>query len=224
MRILIIEDEQEIINFLKSCLTAQRYSVDCATDGEKGLYMAKTNQYDVLIVDNMLPKGSGLEVCTELRRSGLNTPIIVLSVVNDSKTKTSLLNAGADDYMTKPFSLDELLARIRAVLRRPKNISGEVMSFDDLRLDSAKHTVQRAKKKIHLTPKEFTLLEYLMQNRSNVVSRGMILEHVWDMDADPFSNTIEAHVMSLRRKIDIEGHHKLIQTVHGLGYKIDTER
>jgi len=224
MRILIIEDEKEIVEVLKKSLVAQRFAVDHAGDGETGLFMAKTNQYDLILLDNMLPKGSGLEVCKKLRKDGSTVPIIMLSVIDDVDKKASLLNAGADDYMTKPFSFDELLARVRAVLRRPKHIMGEVMTIDDLTLDCAKHSVTRGGDRIHLSPKEFSLLEYLLKNCGNVVSRRMILEHVWDMDADPFSNTIESHILSLRRKVDVPGKKKLIHTIHGLGYKIDTQR
>jgi two-component system OmpR family response regulator len=172
----------------------------------------------------MLPKGSGIEVCRELRRSGIYAPILMLSVLSEAQTKAELLNAGADDYMTKPFSFDELQARVRALLRRTPEIKSETYEIDDLKMDSAKHLVMRGDVKIRLTPKEFSLLEYLLQNRGNVVSRGMLLEHVWDMNADPFTNTIESHIMSLRRKIDIKGKNILIHTVHGLGYKIDTDK
>jgi len=224
MRILIIEDEKEIADHLQASLSAQRYAVDCAGDGEQGLYLAKVNHYDLFIVDNMLPKGSGIEVCRELRRSGIYAPILMLSVLSEAQTKAELLNAGADDYMTKPFSFDELQARVRALLRRTPEIKSETYEIDDLKMDSAKHLVMRGDVKIRLTPKEFSLLEYLLQNRGNVVSRGMLLEHVWDMNADPFTNTIESHIMSLRRKIDIKGKNILIHTVHGLGYKIDTDK
>lgn len=222
MKILIIEDEQEIVDFLRAGLEAERFAVDFETDGEAGIYAAKTNSYDLIIADNMLPKGSGIEVCRTLRSSGINVPIIMLSVISDSVTKTDLLNAGADDYMTKPFSFDELLARLRALLRRPLDIQSETLKIDDLTLNTARHTVSRGGDRLRLTPKEFSLLEYLLRNRGNVLSRSMILEHVWDMNADPFSNTIEAHIRSLRKKVDTEGRRKLIHTVHGLGYKVDT--
>ena len=224
MRILLIEDEPRIVDFLKPCLEAERFTVDCAADGELGLFLAKTNNYDLLIVDNMLPKKTGYEVCTELRLAGKTMPIIVLSVIAETGKKAGLLNAGADDYLTKPFSFEELLARIRALLRRPKEMKSETLRVDDLTLDAARHAVTRGGRRIHLTPKEFSLLEYLLRNRGNVASRGMILEHVWDMNADPFSNTVEAHILSLRRKLDADDGKKLIYTVHGLGYKIDTEK
>jgi len=223
MRILVIEDEQEIIDFLKPSLENAGFVVDAAMDGEQGAFLAKTNSYDLMIVDLMLPKKDGKEVCNEIREKGITTPILILSVIAETKNKTDLLNVGADDYLTKPFAFEELLARVRALLRRPRNMQEDIIEIDDLALDTVRHSVARGGKRIRLTPKEFTLLEYLLRNRGAVVSRSMILEHVWDMNADPFSNTIEAHILSLRKKIDVKGKTKLIHTVHGLGYRIDTE-
>lgn len=224
MRLLVIEDEKEIRNFLKASLQTEMFSVDAAEDGERGLYLAKVNDYDLIILDNILPKKTGLEVCQELRKLGKTMPVIILSIKSDTATKVALLNAGADDYLIKPFSLEELLARIRALLRRPLGIQGEILSVDDLVLDTKKYRLTRGKKEIYLTRKEFMLLEYLMRNQGIVLSRGMILEHVWDMDADPFSNTIEAHILSLRKKVDFEGKKKLIHTFPGRGYKIDIKK
>ncbi|NIQ14771.1 MAG: response regulator [Candidatus Dadabacteria bacterium] len=221
MRALVVEDEKDIRNFLKTSLSAEHFAVDTAEDGEKGSYLARINDYDVILLDNVLPKKTGLEICKDIRRSGNGVPIIMLSVKYRTQTKVDLLNAGADDYLIKPFSLDELLARIRALLRRPKQIESEIIQIYDLILDSNKQTVTRAGKEIELTRKEFSLLQYLMKNQGTVLSRGMILEHVWDMNADPFSNTIESHIMSLRRKIKSEGSKELIRTVKGRGYKID---
>jgi len=224
MRLLLIEDEQEIIDFLKPRLEGEGFAVDAVLDGEQGVFMATTNDYDLLIVDNMLPKKNGLTVCTEVRHMERTMPILILSVVAEASKKADLLNAGADDYLTKPFSFEELMARIRALLRRPKNLNETSLQVDDLVLDGVGHVVTRGGKRIHLTPKEFGLLEFLMKNRGAVVSRGMILEHVWDMNADLFSNTIEAHILSLRKKIDQPKKRKLIHTVHGFGYKIDLEK
>lgn len=224
MRILLVEDSKEIINFLKPSLEAELFAVDVAEDGEKGSSLGRTNDYDLIILDNILPGKSGLEVCREIRGKGKTTPIIVLSVRSETTTKVELLNAGADDYLIKPFSLGELLARIRALLRRPKKIEGDVLTIDDLTLDTKKCLVVRGKKSIRLTRKEFMLLEYLLRNKDIVLSRGMIMEHVWDMNADPFSNTIESHILSLRRKIDPSGKKKLIQTSPGRGYKISLEK
>lgn len=224
MKILLIEDEKEIVDFLKPSLEAAGFVVDVAMDGERGAFLGKVSKFDLIIIDLMLPKKRGDEVCRELRERDVTAPILVLSVIAETKNKTELLNAGADDYLTKPFSFEELLARVRALLRRPRDMQGEVIRIDDLELDSVRHVVTRAGKRIHLTPKEFRLLEYLLRNKGAVLSRGMILEHVWDMNADPFSNTIEAHILSLRKKIDTNRKKKLIHTVHGMGYRIDTEK
>jgi DNA-binding response OmpR family regulator len=221
MRLLVVEDEKEIRDFLKRSLEAEYFVVDIAADGEKGSYLARTNDYDLIILDNIMPKKNGLEVCKEIREDGKNVPILILSVKTETTTKVDLLNAGADDYLTKPFSLDELLARIKALLRRPKKIESEVYEIDDLVLDANKNIVKRSGKEIYLTRKEFALLKYLMKNQGIVLSRSMLMEHVWDMSVDPFSNTIESHIRSLRRKIDNGHKRKLIQTISGRGYKID---
>jgi len=220
MRILIIEDESSISSFLKESLQAEYFAVDIAEDGEKGAYQAAINEYDLIILDNMLPKKNGLEVCREVRSEGRTMPILILSVKSDSSKKVDFLNAGADDYMTKPFSLEELLARVRALLRRPHKIESGTFQVGDLVLDTKKGTVRRGDRDISLTRKEFMLLQYLMQNEGNVLSRGMILEHVWDMSVDIFSNTIESHILSLRKKIGDTSKIRLIQTIPGRGYKI----
>jgi DNA-binding response OmpR family regulator len=222
MRLLVVEDEKEILNFLKKSLEAEHFVVDAAKDGEKGSFLARTNDYDLIVLDNVMPKKSGLEVCKDIRQDGKSVPILILSVKTETTTKVDLLNAGADDYLTKPFSLDELLARIRALLRRPKQIENEILQINDLILDSNKSTVKRGNQEIYLTRKEFVLLKYLMKNQGIALSRGMIMEHVWDMSADPFSNTIESHILSLRKKIDAKGKKKLIHTISGRGYKLDT--
>ena len=222
MRILVVEDEKEINSFIKQSLEAECFVVDSAVDGEQGFYLARTNNYDMILLDNMLPKKTGLEICNDIRAEGNNVPILILSVKSETTTKVDLLNAGADDYLTKPFSLDELLARIRALLRRPIQIKKEILEIDDLVVDTNKFKVKRGDKEVYLTRKEFSLLQYLMQNQGIVLSRSMILEHVWDMNVDPFSNTIESHILSLRRKVDFNGEKKLIQTISGRGYKIDS--
>ena len=203
MRILVVEDEKEIRDYLSTSLKAECFAVDTAEDGAKGSYLASTNDYDLILLDNIMPKKTGQEVCEEIRKEGITIPILILSVKSETTTKVDLLNAGADDYLTKPFSLDELLARMRSLLRRPKEIEKEIYQLDDLTLDDIKHAVTRGEKDIYLTRKEFTLLKYLLKNQDAVLSRGMIMEHVWDMSVDPFSNTIEAHINSLRKKIDI---------------------
>ncbi len=223
MRILLIEDEQKIIDFLKPSLESECFVVDVAKDGEKGSVLARINEYDIIILDNVLPKKEGKQICEEIREKDKTTPIIMLSVVSNTEKKVELLNSGADDYLTKPFSFLELMARIRALLRRPEQIREELLEIDNLVLDSRKQKVKRDKEEVCLTKKEFMLLEYLMKNQGIVLSRGMIMEHVWDMNADPFSNTIESHIASLRKKVDSTKKRKLIHTVMGRGYKVDVK-
>lgn len=220
MKILLVEDEKEIINFLKSSLEAECYTVDIAEDGEKGSYLARTNDYDLVVLDIVLPKKNGKEICQEIRKDGKEMPIIMLSIKSEISTKVELLNIGADDYITKPFSFKELLARVKALIRRPHKIEVEIIKIDDLILNTESQTTKRGSEEIYLTRKEFILLEYLMRNNGNVMSRSMIMEHVWDINADPFSNTIESHILNLRRKIDKNYNKKLIQTISGRGYKI----
>ncbi len=224
MRILVIDDDELLTDSLCASLEAESFIVDCAHDGEKGSYMARTNSYDLIILDNILPKRSGVKVCEEIRASDISTPIIMLSMKDDPLFKSSLLNSGADDYLTKPFSFQELLARIKALMRRPRQIKSDILKIDNLVLDSAKQQVTRGKKVIYLTRKEFSLLEYLLRHKNNVVSRGMIMEHVWNIDTDPFSNTIEAHILNLRKKIEGPKQRKLIHNVPGRGYKIALDR
>ena len=221
MRILIVEDEEGIATFLKAGLESEYFAVDVAEDGEKGSYLARTNDYDIIILDNMLPKKNGGEVCEDIRKHGKNTPIIMLSARSELGVKVDLLNKGADDYLTKPFSLEELIARIRALLRRPNAVSSEILEVDDLVMDTKRHITKRGDKEIYLTRKEFMLLELLMKKRGSVVSRGSIMEHVWDMNVDPFSNTIESHILNIRKKISSKGRKDLVYTLPGIGYKID---
>jgi DNA-binding response OmpR family regulator len=221
MRILIVEDEEGIASFLKAGLESEYFAVDIAEDGEKGSYLARTNEYDIIILDNMLPKKEDSEVCEDIRKSGKTTPIIMLSARSELGVKVDLLNKGADDYLTKPFSLEELIARIRALLRRPSVLSSEILQVDDLIMDTKRHVTTRGDKEIYLTKKEFMLLELLMKNKGSVVSRGSIMEHVWDMNVDPFSNTIESHILNIRKKISSKGKKDLVYTLPGIGYRID---
>ena len=221
MRILIIEDEEEIASFIKKGLASENFAVDWSGTGEKGMELAKTNNYDLVILDIKLPGKDGITVLKELREAKKTFPVIMLSVKSDTPTKIEALNIGADDYLTKPFSFEELLARIRALLRREKRITGPKLKIAELELDALSHTVVRAGKSIKLNKKEFALLEYFMRNPGITLTRNMILEHVWDMSADPFTNTVDVHVRFLREKID-KGHaKKLLHTVHGYGYKME---
>jgi DNA-binding response OmpR family regulator len=220
MRILVIEDEEKISHFLRDSFEAEYFAVDIAEDGERGSHLARTNEYDLVVLDSMLPKKDGHQVCREIRESGKTMPILVLSVKTDAMDKVDLLNAGADDYLAKPFVLEELLARVRALMRRPVSIESDVLMVEDVMLDMTSGTAKRGDRNLGLTRKEYMLLQYLMRNEGIVLSRGMILEHVWDMSVDIFSNTIESHILSLRKKLDDMGRDRLIQTVSGRGYRI----
>lgn len=220
MRVLIIEDDENISRLLKDSLKTEFFAVDSAADGEKGSHLAQINDYDLIILDHLLPKKDGLAVIREIRAKKIAVPILLLSVRGAAAHKAQLLDAGADDYLAKPFSLDELMARIRALLRRPAVLKNDIYKIGDLALDVKKCAVCRGGKDIYLTRKEFMLLHYLMQHEGVVLSRGAILEHVWDMNTDIFSNTIESHILSLRKKIGDMGKHRLIQTIPGRGYKI----
>lgn len=219
MRILVVDDDTDIASFLKKSFEAEAFAVDVAHDGEKGLFAARTNTYDLIVLDNILPKKTGLEVCAELRREGQKIPIIMLSVKSEIPEKVDLLNAGVDDYVTKPYSFEEVLARVRALLRRHSSFDNAVIEADDLLIDTVSHEVKRGNKDVYLTRKEFALLELLVRNKGKVVSRGMIMEHVWDMEGDPFSRTIEVHILNIRKKIET-GSRKLIHNIPGRGYKI----
>ncbi|MEO5646259.1 MAG: response regulator transcription factor [Candidatus Paceibacterota bacterium] len=224
MRILVIEDQPDTQDYLRERLKEKGFAVDIADTGTRGIYLAKTNEYDLILLDYSLPEKNGFAVCEDLRLSDYTTPIIMMSVSDSTPYKVRGLNVGADDYVSKPFSFEELHARIQAVLRRPHTIQSSLMAIDDLILDSAKQTVARDGKSIYLTRKEFSLLEYMLKHKSVVVTRGQIMEHIWDLDLDPFSNTIETHILNLRKKIEMPDKTKLIHSVPGRGYKIDLMR
>ncbi len=220
MRLLIVEDDQDVASALRETLEAKTYSVDLATDGEAGLALAQKNPYDLLILDHVLPKMEGGAVCEALRRSGRSMPILMLTVRQGTQDKVAALDMGADDYLTKPFSSEELLARIRALLRRPKGLTGRLLNVADLVMDTAKQTVKRGTKNIYLTRKEYALLEYLLMHRDAVCTRDSLIEHVWDMGTDPSTNSLEMHIMSLRKKIEASGKKRLIHTIAGRGYRL----
>ncbi|HEX8994003.1 MAG TPA: response regulator transcription factor [Candidatus Paceibacterota bacterium] len=221
MRILIVDDEQAVRDMLTETLRSEGFVVDSASDGEKGSYLARSNDYDAIVLDNRMPKKAGIDVVKEIRADGKQTPILILSVLQEPQQKVELLNAGADDYLVKPYSFEELVARIHALLRRPAGIEGDILTIGDLSLDTKKYTARRGKDELSLTRKEFALLAYLMRHPGVVLTRGRLIEHVWDMEVDPFSNTIESHIASLRRKIEARGKRRLIRTVSGRGYKIE---
>jgi two-component system, OmpR family, copper resistance phosphate regulon response regulator CusR len=221
MRILVVDDNKDIREFLKRNLESECFVVDTAGDGEQGSYMGRVNEYDAILLDNVMPKKSGLEVCREIRATGKTCPVVILSVQSETDDKINLLDGGADDYVTKPFSYKELSSRLRALLRRPKTILKPIITIDDFELDTVNQRAKRGKRRIYLTRKEFALTEHLMRHSGDVVSRGSLLEHVWNDEIDPFSNTVEAHILNLRKKIDKSAQRKLIHTIPGRGYKMD---
>ncbi len=220
MRILIVEDEKRIADFIARGLKEEHYAVDIAYDGEEGLYLAEINPYDLMIFDIMLPKYDGVEICRKLRAKKINTPILMLTARAAVKDKVMGLNAGADDYLTKPFSFEELLARVKVLLRRLTTDKTSILKVADLELNQLNHEVKRAGKLIVLTSKEFALLEYFMLHAGQVISRSMISEHVWNEQFDSMSNVIDVHVRNLRNKIDDGFKKKLIHTLRGSGYML----
>ncbi len=220
MKILIIEDDSSIRNVLRMGFESKSFAVDVAEDGELGSFMARTNEYDVIILDNVLPKKMGGHVCKEIRENNKNTPIIMLSAKSEVLTKIQILNDGADDYMTKPFSFEELGARINALLRRPAQIERRIIKIKNLVLDRDRQEIQKNGKDIYLTRKEYGILEYLMVNKELIISRGQLLEHVWDSSGDPFSNTIETHILNVRKKIGDKSK-KIIESIPSRGYRFN---
>ena len=221
MRILVVEDNDMICATLAKYLEEEFFVVDTATSGEQASYLARTNGYDAILLDYMLPDKDGSIVCREIRESGSTVPILILSSLSSTLEKIKLLDLGADDYLTKPFLLKEIHARLNALLRRPRIIIPELCTIGGLTIDYLKHKVLIEEKELYLTRKEFTLLQYLTRNMEKVVSRGMIMEHVWNTDADPFSNTIESHIFNLRKKLGSNAH-IMIHTIPGHGYRLST--
>lgn len=219
MKILIVEDNDSIRNVLRMSLESNSYTVDEADNGEDAVYLAKINDYDLIILDIIMPKKSGLDACKEIRGYGINIPIIILSTKNDVLSKIELLDCGADDYISKPFSFAELYARIKTLLRRPKKIEDTVLISGNVKLNIQTQDVTVKSKKIYLTRKEFSILELFMKNPGKLVTRTMIMEHAWDINANPFSNTIESHILNLRKKLGDKGK-KIICSLPGRGYKI----
>lgn len=221
MRILVVEDEHRIAQAIKEGLEQESYAVDVAYDGEEGYSSAANDEYDLIILDVMMPQMNGYEVVKKLRADGNHTPILMLTAKDQSRDVVNSLDSGADDYLAKPFSFEVLLARIRALLRRPQDTIGDVLSSGDLTLDVTNHEVRRAGKEIRLSSKEYAILEYLLRNRGKVLSKNNIMSHVWDFDADILPNNVEVFITYLRNKIDkpFEGPN-LIQTVRGFGYKV----
>ena len=221
MKILVVEDERKVARFLERGLREEGYAVDVAHDGPDGLAKAHIYDYDLILLDDMLPEKSGYEVVRDLRKAGKDVPVLMLTARDSSEDMIRGLDLGADDYLTKPFSFDVLLARVRALLRR-KGVGGgqESLRYDDLEMDRLRRVVSRAGGKVTLTPKEFMLLEYLLQRPEEVVRRTELLEKVWDLQFDPMSNVVDVHVANLRRKLRVKGRPELIHTIRGVGYLI----
>jgi len=219
MQILIVEDEEKIVNLLRRGLLEERYTVDIARDGEEALYKFEINEYDLVLLDLMIPKVNGIEVCRKIRKTNTSIPILMLTAKDAVEDKIIGLDAGADDYVTKPFSFSELVARIRALLRRGKQADPVIISLDTLTLNPATKTAKRGDKSIVLTAREYELLEYFMRNQKVVLTKTQILEHVWDYNYEGLSNIVETYVKYLRKKLRAAPKDKeLIHTRQGSGY------
>ncbi|HEY3251287.1 MAG TPA: response regulator transcription factor [Ignavibacteria bacterium] len=225
MRILVVEDEKKVAEFIRKGLEEQAYTVDVASDGKKGEFLAGQNEYDVIVLDVLMPRQDGWQTCRNIRENGIKSPVLMLTSLSETEDKVKGLNLGADDYLTKPFEFDEFLARIRALIRRGRqNDLASSLQFDDLAVDLLERKVTRAGKEINLTQKEFALLEYLLRNKKKVVTRTQIAEHVWGIDFDTGSNVVDSYIKLLRKKIDKGFGKPLIHTVVGIGYVIRNER
>jgi heavy metal response regulator len=220
MRILVVEDERRLCNIIKRGLLEEGYAVDTAYDGEDGEYLAETNPYDLIILDIMLPKKDGIEICGELRLKRVNMPVLMLTAKDTVEDRVKGLDAGADDYLVKPFAFNELLARVRALLRREGLSKSPRLQVGDLVLDTLTREVWQGQRKIELTNKEYVILEYFMRHPNMVITRTMLEEHAWDYEFDSMSNLIDVYIRRLRRKIDERGQTSLIQTVRGAGYRL----
>jgi heavy metal response regulator len=223
MRILLAEDEKKVARFIRQGLGEEGYAVDVASDGDEALGMALDGVHDLIILDIGLPRKDGLQVLRELRQKKIKTPVLLLTVRATIEDKVLGLDSGADDYLAKPFAFQELVARVRALLRRRTEEGSTVLQFADLTLDPARHTVFRAGRKIDLTSKEFALLDYLLRNAGRVLTRTMIIEHVWEYDFDTGTNVVDVYVNYLRKKIDSDREPRLIHTVRGVGYVLKAE-
>jgi DNA-binding response OmpR family regulator len=223
MRLLLSEDEPRVAHFIIKGLREQGYAVDLAVDGEEVLYKVSISEYDLIILDVMLPRKNGFAICKELRQANIKIPILMLTARDAVEDRVMGLDSGADDYLSKPFDFQELLARVRALLRRAKDLRPESLAVDDLILNTASHQVTRAGKFISLTAKEYSLLEFFMLREGKLVNRNEIAEHVWDENFDPFSNVIDVYVRRLRKKIDEGFGRMLIHTRRGEGYILSAE-
>ena len=224
MRILVIEDEKKVADFIRKGLEEQSYVVDTAGDGSEGEKLAGYNEYDVIVLDVLLPKQDGWTTCKNIRSNGVKTPVLMLTSLGETEDKVKGLDLGADDYLTKPFAFDEFLARIRALIRRSAGGEATLLKLADLELELLERKVVRAEKDIQLTQKEFALLEYLLRNKKKVMTRTQISEHVWGIDFDTGSNVVDSYIKMLRKKIDKDFSPQLIHTIVGVGYVMREEK
>ena len=223
MRILVVDDDRRLCSVIKRGLLEETYAVDVAYDGEEGEYMGEVNPYDLIILDIMMPKKDGIEMCKELRSKRINTPILMLTAKDAVEDRVRGLDAGADDYMVKPFSFNELLARVRALLRREAITKSPEIKLGDLVLNTLTREVRRGDRTIELTTKEYVILEYFMRHHNVVVTRTMLEEHAWDYDFDSLSNLIDVYIRRLRRKLDDNENESVLQTVRGAGYRLKVQ-
>ena len=223
MKILIVEDDLKISAFLEKGLKEENYTVDTSYDGEDGFYLIQTNKYDLIILDIMIPNIDGITLCKKIREEGVETPIIMLTAKSSIEEKVLGLNEGANDYLTKPFSFEELLARINVQLRSGKNLNN-IIKIDDLTLDRDKKLVMRANKEIEFTSKEYALVEYLMMNKEKIITEEMINQSLWNVDESTASNIVSVYMYRVRNKIDKSFDNKLIHTIRGMGYKMSENR
>ena len=224
MKILVVEDEKKVASFLKKGLEQEYYSVDVAFDGKEGLNYIFSNEYDLIILDIMLPFMDGISLLKKIRKEKIGTPILMLTAKDTVDDKVTGLDSGADDYLAKPFAFEELLARIRALMRRKEESKSLILAVDNLSLDTQTHKVMRGGKEIILTPKEYSILEYLLRNKNNVVSRMKLTDHVYEYHFDPDTNVIDVYINKLRNKIDKDFKYQLLHTIRGIGYMIkDTD-
>ena len=221
MKLLLVEDEEKSAKFVRDGLIESGYLVDVAYHGDEGIRLAKSNAYSLIILDVLLPGRDGWSILTELRQSGHSTPVLVLSAIGDTNDRVRGLNLGADDYICKPFSFTELLARIRSVLRRRPVSAPDILSVGDLVLDVTRHRAFRGTRRLELTPKEFSMLAFLMRRTGEVVTRRVICELVWQMHFDPGTNVVDVHIRRLRSKVDDLSEVKLVHTVRGMGYVVE---
>jgi two-component system copper resistance phosphate regulon response regulator CusR len=218
MKVLVVEDDRTVGQFVQRGLEEQRYNVDLVSEGQAGLERASSAEYDVIVLDLRLPGLSGVDVLRTMRDRGITTPVLVLTAQDAVESKVQALRTGADDYVTKPFAFEELLARVEALVRRPKEIASPVLRIADLEIDTGRHEVRRRGELIELTPKEYAVLEYLARNRGRVLSRTLITEYAWDYHFDPGTNIVDVVINRLRKKVDAKFTPRLIHTVRGVGY------